>query len=85
MTQNKRIGIPKRKEIFMAEQKKLSGTQIQLLAIKEMAIVNARQGFQQTLNMIADEHGIKDLNDWILSEDGQYLIEKEAPGKGKKS
>lgn len=69
----------------MAEQKKLSGTQIQLLAIKEMAIVNARQGFQQTLNMIADEHGITNLNDWILSEDGRYLIKKEIPSKGKTS
>lgn len=73
----------KRKKIFMAEQKKLSGTQTQLLAIKEMAIVNARQGFQQTLNMVASEHGITDLNDWILSEDGQYLIKKEVPPKEK--
>ena len=67
----------------MIEQKKLSGTQVQLLLIKDMAILKARQEFQQTLNMIADEHGIKNLNDWILSEDGQYLIKKEAPPKGK--
>jgi len=65
------------------DKKKLTGTQIQLLAIKEMAIVNARQHFQQTLNMVANEHGITNLNDWILSGDGQYLIKKEMPSKGK--
>lgn len=69
----------------MADKKKLSGTQTQLLLIKEMAIMKVRQEFQQTINMIANEHGIKNLNDWILSEDRQYLIKKEVPPKGKKS
>ena len=67
----------------MAEQKKLSGTQIQLLAIKEMAIIKARQDFQKTLNMVALEHGITNLNEWILSNDGQYLTKKKMPSKGK--
>ena len=48
-----------------------------------MAIIKARQEFQQTLNMIAAKHGITNLNDWILSDDGQYLIKKEVPLEGK--
>lgn len=67
------------------DKKKLTGTQLQLILIKDMAITKARQDFQQTLNMVALEHGITNLNEWILSGDGQYLIKKEMPPKGKTS
>ena len=65
----------------MKEQKKLSGTQVQLLAIKDVAIGKARQDFQQTLNMIATEHGIENLTEWTLSKDGQYLIKVDKTDK----
>jgi len=65
----------------MKEQKKLSGTQVQLLAIKDVAIGKARQEFQQTLNMIATEHGIENLTEWTLSKDGQYLIKVDKTDK----
>ena len=60
----------------MADQKKLSETQFQLLVIKDMAITKARQEFQQTLNMVAIEQGIENLAEWTLSQDGRYLIPK---------
>ena len=62
----------------MADQKKLSETQFQLLIIKDMAITKARQEFQQTLNMVAIEQGIENLAEWTLSQDGRYLIPKIA-------
>ena len=62
----------------MADQKKLSETQFQLLVIKDMAITKARQEFQQTLNMVAIEQGIENLAEWTLSQDGRYLIPKIA-------
>ena len=60
----------------MADQKKLSETQFQLLVIKDMAITKTRQEFQQTLNMVAIEQGIENLAEWALSKDGRYLIPK---------
>ena len=58
----------------MEIQKKLSETQFQLLVIKDMAIKNAQQDFKQILNIIATEQGIENLNEWVLSKDGRYLI-----------
>lgn len=57
----------------MEDKKKLTETQFQLLAIKEMELAKASQDFRQTLNMIGKERGIENLTEWELSEDRRYL------------